>query len=76
MLWPVADFGFARELDNEALAQSVVGSPLYMVCATDTALFRPLNSREYNRHQNCLSIKAMMLRLIYGQLESSCTKCL
>ena len=26
----IADFGFARELRNESLAESVVGSPLYM----------------------------------------------
>jgi hypothetical protein len=39
----IADFGFARSLPPEALAQTLVGSPLYM--APELLAFKPYNTR-------------------------------
>lgn len=60
----VADFGFARAMHSMDMAETLCGSPLYMVGIGIQSF-----NRYFYRHRKFSDTKSMMLRRICGQLE-------
>ena len=69
----IADFGFARQVKSEDLAQTICGSPMYMAPEVETKGYDD-KVRIIPSHLLLLD-KLILHRLTFGASASCCTKC-